>query len=531
MSLDLVRRLLMFGMVLLGLAVSVAAHAQSADWSDEEEYEDSEDSTDEAVAPVSGEDGPFFDASYDSSQPNTAPKPPGKPKKAKKKKKPAPYKGVFYNNDFSYLDDPKNKEPRYFGDELKRMKFGCHWMVDLGGEYRARWHHEHNLRGSTLLGLDDDFLLHRTRLYADVKYSDWFRFYGEAIDATSEYENIAPRVIEENRFDALNLFADLRVLETDDGKLWARFGRQEMLYGEQRLISPLDWANTRRTFDGAKLFWKGKDWDIDAFYTHPVPFAQHVFNDHNADSHDQSQEFTGIYASHRSNPDCLHDVYFLRHAEYDAPGVLPDFDSNLFGARWFVKQGDWLFDVEGGYQFGKFGALNQSAGFCTGGLGHDWPKHKWKPRLWTYYDYASGDRSPTDGNRGTFNQLFPLVHKYFGFNDLVARQNIHDLNFLLTGSPTKKWNLLAWYHIFALDQRRDGLYNAPGAIIRIDPTGAAGRFVGQEIDLTATYVLSGRSDILFGYSYFFAGSFVKNTNPAGVSGDADFFYTQFTRKF
>lgn len=50
-------------------------------------------------------------------------------------------------------------------------------------------------------------------------------------------------------------------------------------------------------------------------------------------------------------------------------------------------------------------------------------------RVWAWYDFASGDSDPTDGEIGAFNQLFPLGHKYFGFLDLMARQNIHDLNY------------------------------------------------------------------------------------------------------
>jgi hypothetical protein len=57
-----------------------------------------------------------------------------------------------------------------------------------------------------LSGLDDNFLLERTRLYMDVDTGDFFRFYVEAIDALSHWENETPRTIEENRFDALNLF-------------------------------------------------------------------------------------------------------------------------------------------------------------------------------------------------------------------------------------------------------------------------------------------------------------------------------------
>ena len=116
--------------------------------------------------------------------------------------------------------------------------------------------------------------------------------------------------------------------------------------------------------------------------------------------------------------------------------------------------------------------------------------------------------------------------------DLVARQNIRDLNFQLTGTPTKKLKLLAWFHIFQLDQAKDSLYNAQGLAIRTDPTGnKSGRNVGREIDTTVQYQITARTDVLFGYSHFFAGSFVKNTNPVGVTGNADFYYSQWTTRF
>jgi hypothetical protein len=44
-----------------------------------------------------------------------------------------------------------------------------------------------------------------SRLYINAEQDDWFRFYGEAIDALSYWL----RGIEVNRFDDLNLLADL----------------------------------------------------------------------------------------------------------------------------------------------------------------------------------------------------------------------------------------------------------------------------------------------------------------------------------
>ncbi|HQU45611.1 MAG TPA: alginate export family protein [Pirellulales bacterium] len=151
--------------------------------------------------------------------------------------------------------------------------------------------------------------------------------------------------------------------------------------------------------------------------------------------------------------------------------------------------------------------------------------------MWLYYDWASGDAHPGNSRHGTFNQLFPWGHRYFGFMDLVGRQNIRDLNLQAALSPSEKTNFLLWYHIFHLAQARDALYNATGSPIRISPNGTAGTYVGQELDLLFQIVVNPRADVLFGYSHFFAGSFVKNTDPAGVSGNADFYYSQWTWRF
>lgn len=460
--------------------------------------------------------------------------PPTPPQKKPPKKPPlSPYKGVFYDNDFQQLS-----QPQYLGHEWKRLHPCDGWTLDLGGEYRARYQNESNLRGSNFSNTSDEFLLHRTRVYANAQYGNVFRFYAEGIDAVSNYEDYPPRTIEENRFDALNLFGDALLLDDGDGAWKGRVGRQELLYGEQRLISPLDWANTRRTFDGAKLFYASKEWNLDGFWTRPVPFSQHVNQDTNFDENDSSQEFVGLYSSYKGQPNQVYDFYFLRFAEYQGPGTYfapVDYDPMLFGMRGNGKDADYFsngafyWDYEGGYQFGDWGALNQSAGFATVGLGRDWAKRKYKPKVMLYYDYASGDQDPTDGTHGTFFQYFPLGHKYFGFADLVARQNIHDLNGQLFLSLNKKTTLLFWHHIFWLDSARDALYNAAGTPTLFDPSGAAGTHVGQELDMTVQYNINPYSDLLFGYSHFWAGDFVETLRPVG--NDIDFTYVQYSIRF
>ena len=135
------------------------------------------------------------------------------------KKVAGAYSGLFYNNNFGYLCDP-NYADWHLGETLKRLGVGDRVIYDLGGQFRMRQQAERNMRGLGLTGRDDDFLLYRTRLYANVQIGKRFRLYAEMIDANSEYEDFLPRPIEVNRMDMLNLFADFVLLDADRGQLW-----------------------------------------------------------------------------------------------------------------------------------------------------------------------------------------------------------------------------------------------------------------------------------------------------------------------
>lgn len=463
------------------------------------------------------------------------------------------YKVLFYDNNFQYVTDPAYGD-WHLGENIKRLPFGCN-TFDFGGEYRARYHSEHNLRLKPLTGHNDDFLLHRTRLYANAQFGDRIRLFGEAVDATSNGQNYPPRAIEANRFDALNLFADYKLLQdirTVGDQLWIRGGRQELLYSAQRLVSPLDWSNTRRTFDGVKMFYQSKKWNVDAWWTRPVPFGQHMQNglqDHNFDHPNRQQDFVGAWATYKCSPGRVADFYFLRLDDYsglatDANGNQGDADFNLFASRYLGKRGRWLYEYEGGYQWGEFGADDISAGFFTVGLGREAPCMPGKPTVWAYYDWASGDDNPLDNEHGTFNQYFPLGHKYLGFMDIVARQNIQDANVLGTLTPHKKTKLILWYHVFHLSEATDALYNAGGRPIYQDPTGGSGTDIGQELDLLLQWTMTARTNLWVGYSHFWAGDYFDSPliqtpgQPAGgiaTNGsdgkDSDFLYTQFTVRF
>jgi hypothetical protein len=432
----------------------------------------------------------------------------------------AAYAPLFYNNDFSYLCDPAYDD-WHVGEHFKHVPLGDCWLLDLGGQYRARYHGERNHRGLGLTGNDDDFLLHRTRLFGNARYGERLRFYAEYIDAESNYENFPSRPIEVNRSDLLNLFADARLLDIDRGDLWFRIGRQELLYGSERLVSPLDWANTRRTFEGFKFFWQGGDWNLDVFATRPV-----VVDPKHFDSADYDQEFFGGWATYKGLPGRTLDFYAI---QFNNSAGTNDFQFTTLGGRWFAGQGPWLGELEGGVQFGdNSDGSTHETGFVTGGLGYKWGERCWQPQLWAWYDWAGGGDVLGAGHG--FNHLFPLGHKYLGFMDLFGRSNIQTPNVQLTLQPHQRLKLLAWYYYLFLDTRADTPYTI--VMTPFNPGNRpVSRELGHELDLLATITLTPRMEMLLGYSHFFAGDYYRDTPGTPYADDANFFYVSYQWNF
>ncbi|MBX3434626.1 MAG: alginate export family protein [Pirellulales bacterium] len=435
----------------------------------------------------------------------------------------ASHKGLFYLNDFSYLSKP-DYDGNCLGDSLKQLSIadGMFGTLDVGGQFRERYHHEVGMGQSQGAGRFEDtttnFWLTRLRTYANWQATENVRVFVEGIYADTSTDNglYTPRPIDVNRGDFLNLFIDAGLTDS----LTLRVGRQELLFGAERLISPLDWANTRRTFEGARLLFADGDWTADAFYTHYVPVD---FNE--LDEADYQQTFYGCYGTYSGFEAFTVDAYYIG---YDNENEGPangnqDFSIHTVGMRVNGALTDnWLFDMEGGPQFGRQSGLglDHKAMFATCGIGRKLGDVlPWSPTAWLYYDYASGNNLGGSFNR--FNQLFPLAHKYFGFIDAVQRSNVEAPNVLITASPTPKCTLLLWYWHFMANQDTDIIPAIGGT-----PTQSlASKDYGDELDLIAKFGIGPRSSILVGYSHLWRGSKILETT------DADFLYSEYTLNF
>ena len=436
------------------------------------------------------------------------------------------HKKLFYLNDFSYLEDP-NYDGHCFGDSLKLMPLGVYhdWgTLDIGGQQRLQYKHEigmgNAVSGPGQLRFEDtkfDMALTRTRLYGNWQATEQFRTYVEFhyADTSTDHGAYRPRPFDDNFGDFLNAFIER---STADGIWKARVGRQELVYGAERLISVTDWVNSRRTFEGARILYADGPWSVDGFYTALVPVIPNEL-----DQADWQQPFYGIYSTYTASPNNTLDIYYIGYDNRHPGAIVSDFSLHTFGSRLFrtLEEG-WMFETEGGVQLGRQSGLgkNQSAGFATVGLGRKYADNYWQPQVWGYVDYASGNDGGADFTR--YNQLFPWSHRYLGFIDAVQRSNIFAPNVQLTAKPKDTdWEFLLWYYYFRAAERGDIV----PAVTATELQSLDEAYLGQELDLIAKYTIGPRSNILFGYSHFWRGD--KILGPT----DADFTYVQWELNF
>lgn len=449
-------------------------------------------------------------------------------KKASDKPLPGPkYLNLRWDEDFSYLDGEPGTYQENFFDPIKNIHLDDDWRLTLGGEFRYRLEAETNKAFGATEPAQDTFHLFRYMLHADFKYRDLFRMFVQGIAAFDEDRDLGPRGIDENRWDLHQLFFDVRLLG-EELPLTLRVGRQELQYGNQRYVSPLDWAMVRRRFDAVKLFAKGDTWDVDLWFSKPV-----VVQRDQSDRYNEDIDFYGAYGTYKGIDRHGVDMYFFavedRGNKVNPNGRAGDRSIFTLGSRFWGKTANFDYEAELAGQWGHWAGDRVQAWSWTLDGGYTLADIRCKPRLGAGLDWASGDDNPRDRSVGTFDQLFPFSHYYLGFLDLVARQNIMALNLNVSAwAIPKKVKAKATYYAFWLNEEKDALYNAPGRAVRRNRQGRSGKEIGQELDLTVAWKLKPHASVLFGYSHFWDSNFIRSTGP---SENADLFYVQYGFKF
>jgi hypothetical protein len=433
------------------------------------------------------------------------------------------YQNLRFEEDWSCCD-----ECHYFAP-IKYVEFEPSYPIwaSFGGQIRLRgegWKHYDFNRDN-----DDSYLLTRVRLHADIHYAEYARVFveGKAALMTGDREDSGGRRSQE--IDVLSLQnAFLEVgLPFGEWEAKMRAGRQELIMGKERLLSPFDWSNSRRTFDALVLILDDCCcWKITSFYSTAVRIKKYEYNTGSGD------HLFGVYAE--GKPGFLQnlDVYVLGQRRKKATyNTIADVKERRYtiGARigGNVDYTPWDYEIEGAFQWGEHGSGDVSASMLSAELGYLIPLECWEPRAHFNLDYASGDEHRTDVDIETFSQLFPNSHCHLGYIDTIGRQNIFALSTGVAACPCDQLFIETQYHWFWRADRSDALYNGAGRIIR--PANASTRvYVGSELDLLVKYCFSPEWMAFAGYSHFFPGAFLDRS--ATPHQDIDFTYLglQFT---
>ena len=169
---------------------------------------------------------------------------------------------------------------------------------DIGGQVRTRYEVKEDggsfpARDFRKTGVDNDnsYLLLREKVHLGYN-APWFSAYVEARDSSTTGDDRNPNP-EADPFDLHQAF--VTVGNAKQFPLTAKVGRQELVYGDERLIGNGDWNNLGRVFDAAKLRYEDKNLWVDAF-SGRVGLA----NDGRFNVANDYDWFSGVYASTRT---------------------------------------------------------------------------------------------------------------------------------------------------------------------------------------------------------------------------------------
>ncbi|MEW6777443.1 MAG: alginate export family protein [Bdellovibrionota bacterium] len=402
--------------------------------------------------------------------------------------------------------------PAAGGSWTDKVKVGVHVRVRNEGRF--------NYDRNSDVGDKDDFTLLRGRLSVDARANENVRAYFQ-VQASRNFGdsclggtptapcpgngpfgpgNAALGVtVEDEDVSVHQGFIDL-----SSGPWTARLGRQEMKFGDERLVGSLEWANRARSFDGFSLIYDTEEFKAQPFF-HIVEYRPPAFSGLNNDSF-----FTGFNSTLKQIGNGV-DLYFLAFLDGDGAATSTQ-DGNLFIYTAGLRTKDmpaegFGYDLEAAGQAGENDAVKIYA-FALHAAGAYGLGGEMSPTVSLEYNVASGEDGV--GNDNAFKNLFPTNHNKYGAIDFVTWSNIHHFRGGVSFKPLADLSLFANYHLFLSQEKRGalGLLTAAAAVDK--------RTYGQELDFYANYVLFKAAKLHGGYSLFLPGDMFPNTADDAV---------------
>jgi len=392
------------------------------------------------------------------------------------------------------------------------------WKLSGETRFRPEWRDNADLDDAVDDDLRQGFM--RTRLAFEVTVRKDFRVFIQAQDSRLAGEEVSTAA------NQSNLDLHQGYLELTPGEARAislRIGRQELIYGDERLIGAFGWDNVGRAFDGLRLRYARRIFRVDglAVQLSSTPVGGGT----------TSSDLFGAYAHWTPREGAEYDAYWLLFDDnLKAAGETGPFDGTTIHAVGFrIKDQAGRFDyrVEAAVEKGDVHGDDLSAR-AAGALAGVTLGDATKLRLFGGYDYATGEEDGADGKRQEFFNFFPTNHPHYGYMDYEGWRNLRSYH---AGASLARGRhfVQAKAHHFGLEEETGPWKSAAGAVLGSDPSGLSGSSVGSEIDLTYRFAWMKSVSLEGGLSRFSPGRFARQTRPG--NDDSRWAYLMLTASF
>jgi hypothetical protein len=390
--------------------------------------------------------------------------------------------------------------------------------IYVGGEYRFQYLYNKNEEWGDAPEDNDGYILSRLLINSEIKASDRFRVLLQ-LQSSLSGSRIDPSPVDDNPLDFHQAFIEYVPLKNDNNSLTIRAGRQEFMYGSQRLISIREGPNNRLAFDAVRMLLKHRKLSADIFYSHPVKANPKIFDD----GFNSQAKLWGAYFVLNDKAILNADLYYLglwKAAALFDDGLGKELRHTL-GLRLWKTKGSWKYDFEAVYQNGRFADKKISAWTASINTSYVFAATNLRPELGIRAELISGDRFYNDQHLGTFNPLFPKG-AYFGLAALIGPANLMDIHPLLSLSLSSKILLGLDCDFFWRYSRNDGLYAVSGALI-YSGKDIYSKYIGSQPAINITYTADKRFSFRTEFTWFKAGRYLHESGSG-----KDIYFAAFT---
>jgi hypothetical protein len=430
-------------------------------------------------------------------------------------------KSLRYNEDFSFLKDSVKlsvyEQIKFIPLDKKKKN-----ILSFGGEFRFQYQYFKDEDWGDIPNDKDGFILNRILFHSNLNIGTKFRVFAQLKNNSIQSREEEPKSIEVNALDIHQSFIEYMPV-LGNTKMSFRLGRQETMFGSQRLISVREGPNNRLTFDGIKTSINRNDFKLDAFYLHPVADKPEIMDDKWFDVN----KVYGIYAV-KNKVKWLGNIDLYYIGLYKPTAVFDEFSGkenrHSIGTRIWQKNDNWNIDFEAVYQFGKFEEQTINAYTLSINTSYEFEKIIGSPLIGLKTEIISGDKSKDDNQLNSFNPLYPRG-AYFGLAALIGPVNLIDFHPYTEFKLTNKTVLGLDYDLFWRYSINDGIYGQNVRPMYL-ASNSKSKFIGSQLGANVEYNPFQFLSIVIEGTWFNTGDYLKD-----VSEGKDIFFTALTVQF